>query len=196
MSHVSCLTYLVSRILSHSRVSRLLSHVSCLTSHISCLSSPVLHLLAPVSRLTSPVSHLMSNITCLTFPVSHLLSYISCLISHVFYPMSPVSRLLSHFSCLPNNCIEDCVYENLICSFSYLMFQVFEGHWGLRNWKEIFQNVYKHLIRTEYLSNFCKLDKQRERERGTFPYRNPEDNIKQTIINDNIHGHLGTRPFK
>ena len=90
-----------------SPVSRLLSHISCLTFHVSCLMSPVSHILAHVSCLTSPFFRLLHPVSCLMFHVSRILSLVSCLtfsISCLTSPIScltsPISCLLTHFSCI------------------------------------------------------------------------------------------------
>ena len=89
----SCLLYHVFRIMFMSFESSLLTHVSCLTYLVSCLMPHASCLLFYVSCLTSPVSRLLSHVSCLMSPFSRLLSYASCL-------TSPVSRLLSHVFCL------------------------------------------------------------------------------------------------
>ena len=116
MSHVSCLT---------SPVSRLLSHVSCLTS-------PVSHLLSHISCLTFHVPRLLSHVSCLTVtsPVSSLLSHISCLISHGFRLTSSVFCLMSPFTCL------------LYCVLSLFLYTI--PQWlvsQLVEWREVMPEV-------------------------------------------------------
>ena len=83
---LSCLPYLVSRLLSS--VSRVLSPV---LQYVSCLIFPISHLLAPASCLLPPVSLLLSPFSCLP-------STVSCLPSPCF--PSPDSYPLSHIFCL------------------------------------------------------------------------------------------------
>ena len=79
-------------------VQRTLSWLSCLPYLVSRILSPVLCLLPQFSCLPSPGSRLMSTASCLPFPVSclpvfHLLSPVYCLSSSVSCPLSLVSRL-------------------------------------------------------------------------------------------------------
>ena len=64
---------------SRQSVLRLLSHANCHQSHISCLKYPVSRLLSQVSCLKYNISRLLPQVPCLTSPVSHLLSQVSCL---------------------------------------------------------------------------------------------------------------------
>ena len=73
----SCLLYHVFRIMFMSFESSLLTHVSCLTYLVSCLMPHASCLLFYVSCLTSPVSRLLFHVSL------HMSSFI-CLLSHVY----------------------------------------------------------------------------------------------------------------